>query len=50
MFTGNFSPMAEKIQKLADGAGITARVYVEAKTVYVQLTKGQNELYAAVTR
>ena len=50
MFTGNFSLMAEKIQKLADGAGITARVYVEAKSVYVQLTKGQNELYAAVTR
>ena len=50
VFTGNFSLMAEKIQKLADESGITARVYVESKTVYVQLTKGQNELYAVVTR
>ena len=50
IFTGNFSLMAEKIQKLSDGAGVTARIYVEAKTVYVHLTKDQHELYAVVTR
>lgn len=50
IFTGNFSLMAEKVQKLSADAGITAQVYVEAKVVYVQLAKGEAQMFVVVTR
>ena len=48
--TGRFSDMADRVQALAREAGVTARIYVESKAVYVQLEKDGAQMYVVVTR
>lgn len=50
IFTGNFSAMAERVQKLSAEAGVTTQIYVEGKVVYVQMTKNDAQMYVVVTR
>lgn len=50
VFTGRFSDMAEKTQEIAKKAGTDARIDVDARNVYLQLTKGDNGLYVVVPR
>ncbi|MBP2653067.1 MAG: hypothetical protein H6Q73_636 [Firmicutes bacterium] len=48
--TGNFAAMADSIKAHARTAQVEARVYVDAKYVYVELTKGQTALYSVIPR
>lgn len=48
--TGGFTAMADRVQTAAKAAGAEAKVYVDARSVYLQLRKGEAELYAVVPR
>jgi len=48
--TGNFAVMAERVQKQAAEAGVTAKIIVEAKVVYLQLAKDGGQMYVVVPR
>ncbi len=48
--TGNFSAMADRVDAKARDAGAQARVYVDARSVYLQLHKADAALYAVVPR
>ncbi len=50
IFTGNFTAMADRIAARARAAGATAKVSVDAASVYVQLTREGAALYAVVPR
>ncbi len=48
--TGNFSAMADRVDAKARAGGAEARVYVDARNVYLQLHKADASLYAVVPR
>ena len=48
--TGRFGEMADKISDKASKTGVEARVSVDAKNIYLQLTKDQVSLYTIVPR
>ncbi|MDT8901582.1 hypothetical protein [Anaeroselena agilis] len=48
--TGNFSAMAERVDAKARAAGADATMYVDARNVYLRLTRGGASLYAVVPR
>jgi hypothetical protein len=48
--TGNFSAMADRVDAKARAAGAEAKVYVDARSVYLQLHKAGASLYAVVPR
>lgn len=48
--TGNFVVLAERIEEKAAAAKVDAKVYVDTKNVYVQLTKGTDAFYAVIPR
>jgi L-alanine-DL-glutamate epimerase-like enolase superfamily enzyme len=50
IFTGNFVAMTERVKAQAGAAQADARIYVDARYVYVQLAKGSEALYAVVPR
>ncbi|QDR81126.1 hypothetical protein [Sporomusa termitida] len=50
VFTGNFTAMAGSIAAKAGSAGVEAQTYVDTKNIYLQMTKGTNEMYVVVTR
>lgn len=48
--TGNFSAMADRVDAKARAAGAEAKLYVDARNVYLQLHKGGAALYSVVPR
>lgn len=48
--TGGFTVMAERVRSAAQAAGAETKVYVDAQGVYLQLKKGETELYAVIPR
>ncbi len=50
IFTGNFAAMADRVAARARAGGADARVYVDARNVYLQLTKAGAALYAVEPR
>lgn len=50
IFTGHFGDMASKVETEAKLSGAASRVYVDAQNIYLQLTKGEADLYAVVPR
>lgn len=48
--TGNFSAMADRVDAKARAAGAEAKVFVDARNVYLQLHKAGASLYAVVPR
>ncbi|MDR7865737.1 MAG: hypothetical protein RIN56_02910 [Sporomusaceae bacterium] len=48
--TGNFSAMADRVDAKARAAGAQAKLYVDARNVYLQLRKADASLYAVVPR
>lgn len=48
--TGRFSAMAETIKNKAANYGVQEQVYIDAQNVYLQLTKGEADLYAVIPR
>ncbi|HWR07187.1 hypothetical protein [Sporomusa sp.] len=50
IFTGNFTEMAERIEAKASIAGVETQTYVDTNKVYLQMTKGTNEMYVVVAR
>jgi hypothetical protein len=50
IFTGNFAAMADRVAAQSRAAGADARVYVDARNVYLQLAKAGAALYAVEPR
>lgn len=48
--TGNYALMAERLQGKAAEAGVAVQVYVDAKSVYLQMTKESGQMYVVVSR
>jgi hypothetical protein len=48
--TGRFVAMADTIRDRAKADRVSAKVYVDAKNVYIQLAKGTDYLYTVVPR
>jgi hypothetical protein len=48
--TGRFGDMADRIKEKAQTTGVDAQVYVDAQNVYLQLTKGESNLYNVIPR
>jgi hypothetical protein len=42
--------MADRIKEKAQTTGVDAQVYVDAQNVYLQLTKGESDLYNVIPR
>lgn len=47
---GDFPLLGEKVQEKAAAAGVTAKVYVDAQNIYLQMTKDSSSLYSITAR
>jgi hypothetical protein len=47
---GDFPLLEEKVQEKAGATGAAAKVYVDEKYIYLQLTKNDSSLYAVISR
>ena len=47
---GDFPMLEEKVQEKAGSTGAAAKVYVDEKYIYLQLTKNDSSLYTVVSR
>ncbi|SDF64601.1 hypothetical protein [Sporolituus thermophilus] len=50
IFTGNFALMAERLQEQAARSGVAVQAYVDARHVYLKMTKDGGEMYEVVPR
>jgi len=47
---GDFPLLEEKVREKSASAGVSAKLYVDEKNIYLQMTKNDNALYAVVAR